>query len=399
MAKDTRPNLLVYRFTQALAWILSVFVFGRIVRRNEIRNRKGPFIVVGNHECALDFVNLIGLCSRPMRFVISYCIFNTLPVRKLAALLGVIPKQQFQTKPSDLRRMKRILDNGDPIVIYPAGLMCEDGLSTPIPTATYKFLKWLDVDVYAARTTGAYMVMPKWAKGMRRGKTYMDVYKILDKEELAAMSESQIRARVDEALLFDAYREEDDGNILSNGNREIAGLENVLYMCPECGSECSTETEHDIIRCRVCGFTERSDRKAVLAKLEGPGNELRYVSDWSRMIREKTRSQILDGTLSELEGNTVIQLLDLKHRKFVDAGKGLLHLSRGEFRFTGTLDGEDVEMKIPIENIPTLPFKPGHHIEIQQGDTIYRCVMEDRQMMMKYVNMVELFYELDHTAV
>ena len=399
MTKDTHPNLIVYRITQALAWILSVFVFGRRVRRNEIRNRRGPFVVIGNHECALDFVNLIGMSPRPMRFVVSYCIFNTLPVRGLARLLGVIPKQQFQTKTSDLRLMKRILSNGESLVIYTAGLMCEDGLSTPIPIATYKFLKWLNVDVYAARTTGAYMVMPKWAKGMRRGKTYMDVYKLIDKEELSTMSESKIRERVDAALLFDAYREEEDENISSAGNRKIAGLENVLYMCPECGTECSTETKSDTIRCRVCGFAERSDRKAVLSKLDGPGRELRYVSDWSRKIREKTRSQLLDGTLSELEGNTTIQLLDLKHRKFADAGEGLLHLSRGEFRFIGKLQGEDVELKIPIGNIPTLPFKPGHHIEIQHGDTIYRCLMEDRQLMMKYVNMVELFYEMDHEEV
>lgn len=399
MTKNTRPNLIVYRFTQVLAWFLSVFVFGRRVRRNEIRNRKGPFVVVGNHECALDFVNLIGLSTRPMRFVVSYGIFNTLPVRGLARLLGVIPKQQFQTKTSDLRLMKRILNDGEPLVIYPAGLMCEDGLSTPIPTATYRFLQWLGVDIYAARTVGAYMVMPKWAKGMRRGRTYMDVYKLIDKKELAAMSESEIRARVDAALLFDAYREQDDGNILSDGNRDIAGLENVLYMCPECGTECSTETEGDTIRCRICGFAERSDRKAVLSKLAGPGRELRYVSDWSHMIREKTRSQILGGTLSELEEQAGIQLLDLKRRKFVDAGEGLLNLSRGEFRFVGTLHGEQTELHIPIRNIPTLPFKPGHHIEIQHGDTIYRCLLKNRQLMMKFVNMVELFYELDHEAV
>ncbi len=398
MAKDTRPNLIVYRITQALAWILSVFVFRRRVLRNELRGQKGPFVVIGNHECALDFVNLIGLSGRPMRFVVSYCIFNTLPVRGLARLLGVIPKQQFQTKTSDLRTMKRVLENGEPLVIYPAGLMCEDGLSTPIPSATYKFLKWLGADVYVARTTGAYLVMPKWAKGMRPGRTCMDVYKLFDKEKLAAMSEKEIRARVEEALLFDAYREEEAGKLRSSGNRRLSGLENVLYVCPHCGSESDMETEGDVIRCRSCGFAERSDDLAVLSKCGGPGDEIRYVSDWSRMIREQTRARILDGTLTELEGKTKIQLLDLERRKFFDAGEGMLHLSRGEFRFTGLLRGEETELRIPIDGIPTLPFKPGHHVEIQQGDTIYRCLLEDRRTMMKYVNMVELFYEQDHGA-
>jgi hypothetical protein len=51
-----------------------------------------------------------------------------------------------------MKKMKAVVEAGQPLAIYPAGLMCEDGLSTPIPKATYKFLKWMNVDVYMART-------------------------------------------------------------------------------------------------------------------------------------------------------------------------------------------------------------------------------------------------------
>ena len=78
--------------------------------------------------------------------------------------MGVIPKQQFQTTVTDMKNMKAVVEAGQPLVIYPAGLMCEDGLSTPVPKATYKFLKWMNVDVYMARTEGSYFVMPKWSK-------------------------------------------------------------------------------------------------------------------------------------------------------------------------------------------------------------------------------------------
>lgn len=391
-----KPNQILYRLAQGVSWLVSTFIFGRRVIRNEIRGIKGPFVVVANHECALDFVNLIGLSSRPMRFVISRSFYNTLPVRGIMSKLGVIPKQQFQTKPSDLRTMKRVVEAGEPLVIYPAGLMCEDGLSTPIPSATYRFIRWLGVDVYAARTTGAYFVMPKWAKKIRPGRTNIDVYKLIDSAELISMSDDELRFRVEDALLFDAYREEENENIVSDSNCEIEGLENVLYMCPTCDSECSTETLRDRIRCRICGFEERSDRRAMLYKCSGPGDELRYVSDWSRYIREKTRTQIQSGKLAQLEGKTKIQLLNVAKKKFVDAGEGILHLSRGGFKFSGHLHGKDTALHIPIVNIPTIPFKPGKHIELQHGDTIYRCLMENSQLMMKYVNMVELFYELDH---
>lgn len=395
---DQKPNLLVYRFTQFIAWFIAFFVFGRKVVRNEIRHAERPFVLIANHECALDFVNIIGLTKKPMKFVLSYCILNTLPVRGLAKKLGVIAKQQFQTKPSDLKSMKKALDDGYPLVIYPAGLMCEDGLTTPIPKATYKFLKWLNADVYVARSTGSYFVMPKWAKGMRAGRTLIDVYKLFDRETLAQTEVPVIREKVREALLFDAYREEEQAKLKSQNNRNIDGLENVLYMCPHCLAECSTETEKDRIRCRICGYEAQSDESGLLHPI-GNRNEttFRYVSDWSTMIREHTRKEILNGKFTELKGKTKIQLLDLKHKRFVDAGSGMLSLVPGSFRYSGELNGSEVDLDLPIRDIPTLPFKPGHHIEIQNGDTIYRCVMEKHQLMMKYVNAVELFYELNNT--
>lgn len=107
-----------------------------------------------------------------------------------------------------MRRIKAVIENGESLVIYPAGLMCEDGISTPIPQATYKFLKWLDADVYVARASGTYFTMPKWTKGFRPGRTYMDIYKLFDRNELKKLSVGEIKERTDGAILFDAYREQ-----------------------------------------------------------------------------------------------------------------------------------------------------------------------------------------------
>jgi len=63
---------------------------------------------------------------------------------------GVIPKQQFQTAMEDLKKMKAVIDNNMPLVIYPAGLMSEDGIATKIPKGTGKLLKWFNCDVYVA---------------------------------------------------------------------------------------------------------------------------------------------------------------------------------------------------------------------------------------------------------
>ena len=109
-----KPNLLVYRITQVVSWVAAKVLFRLKIRRTDIKNKKGAFLVIANHQCALDFVNLIGATSRPMTFVFSKSFFSTLPLQGFLRDLGVIPKQQFQTTVSDMKKMKAVIP-GTPI--------------------------------------------------------------------------------------------------------------------------------------------------------------------------------------------------------------------------------------------------------------------------------------------
>jgi len=393
--KYNRPNLFFYRLAQVLSWLVATFVFGRKILRNEIKGKTGPFVVIANHEAALDFVNLIGLTHRPMTFVISNSFYNSLPIKGILDRIAVIPKQQFQTTVGDMRKIKAVIKEGAPLVIYPAGLMCEDGLSTPIPAATYKFLKWLGADVYMARTRGTYFTMPKWGKGLRPGRTYLDVYQLFSKEELEGMSEEAVRARAEEALLFDAYREQEELRVRYRGGKNVEGLEQVLYLCPHCRSEFTMEVlDGSTLRCRNCGFTQESDEYALLHKRSQVGEELRYVSDWSRLIYEDLRAKVVRGEENGLTVKTRVHMINKEKKKFTEVGEGTLSLCKDGFRLIGTLHGEQTDLSVPISNIPTLPFGPGRYLELQQGETIYRCVLEDGRLVMKYINLVKIFYEL-----
>lgn len=285
----TRPKLLYYRIAQIVSWFVATFVFKRKFIRNEIKGKRGAYVVIANHEAAYDFVNLISASARTMSFVISNSFFNTLPVKGFMQKMGVIPKQQFQTSIKDLKRIKAVIDHGEPVVIYPAGLMCEDGLSTPIPAATYKFLKWLNTDVYIART---------------------------------------------------------------------------------------------------------SDEYAFLHNHRGIGKELRYVSDWSKLIYETLKEKIKQGHESILSAKTKIHMIDYDKCKFVEVGHGILSLSKEHFLIDGQINEQAVNLSIPTANFPTLPFGPGKYLEIQHGSDIYRCVLDDGRLAMKFINMVKIFHEL-----
>jgi hypothetical protein len=390
-----KPNLLCYRIAQIAAWLVATFVFRRKILRNEIKGKKGPFVVIANHQAALDFVNLIGATRRPMSFVISNSFFNTLPIRGFLTRMGVIPKQQFQTAVRDMKRMKAVIDHGEPIVIYPAGLMCEDGLSTPIPAATYKFLKWLDADVYVAKTSGTYFAMPKWSSGFRPGRTHLDIYKLFSREELKNLDLGQVKSRTDEALLFDAYREQEAFRVKYSNGSNIRGLEHVLYQCPHCLAEFSVEAvEKDRLRCSACGYEQGSDAYGFLHKTSSHGEELRYVSDWSLGIYGRLKEKLVSGEVADLSTPMTIRMIDYDRKKFMDVGHGTLSLNARQFTIDGVIREQPVSLAVSIAGVPTLPFKPGKYLEVQDGNDIYRCVPEDGRLVMKFINMVKIFHEL-----
>ncbi|MBQ7386768.1 MAG: 1-acyl-sn-glycerol-3-phosphate acyltransferase [Clostridia bacterium] len=392
--KPVRQSTFFYLIARAASFVVSRFIFKKKTLRNEIRGKRGPFVVIANHQAAYDFVNLIGATSRKMTFVISESFYNSVPVKGVIKRMGVIPKQQFQTGLKDIKAMKAAVDSGRILTLYPAGLMCEDGLSTPIPQTTYKFLQWLKCDVYMARTYGTYFSMPKWTKGLRSGKTYMDIYKLFSKEELETLDECEIKRRADEALLFDAYREQEHFMVKYKNGSNIEGLENVLYMCPHCKSEFSMHVrDRSVLWCDKCGFAHKSDDYGFLHNV-GDGEEIRYVSDISKMTYDELSSRIASGDEGEVTLNVRIQQIVGKGTKFSDVGEGSVTLTKDHFYISGTLNGEAFERSIPILTFASLPFSPGKYFEIQHSEEIFRCIPDDTRQVMKFINKVKIFHEL-----
>lgn len=394
--KYKMPEFLPYALAQAAAWLIAVFVFRRRVLRNEIRNIKGGFVVIANHECALDFVNLIGLTLRRMTFVLSLSFYSTLPFKKIFDRLGVITKQQFQTELRDILRMKAVAAAGAPLVLYPAGLMCEDGVSTPVPRGTWSLFRMLDVDVYMARTTGTYHVMPKWSKKLRPGRTYMDVYRLFSREELHSLSDDEIRRRTDEALAFDAYEDQEKLKIAYRGCDNVEGLEHVVYQCPVCGRKYTIRAAGNTLSCDSCGFTAKADRFGLLHSNE---TDIRYISAWTSAILKKLKCELTDESSISLP--CTVCTIDASRHCFQETGSGTVVLTAREISLKGSNNGGDLDICQSVSSFPTLPFSPGRYFEIQNGQEIYRCCPEEGKYVMEFINTLKLRHRaaLEQSAV
>ncbi|MCF0136180.1 MAG: 1-acyl-sn-glycerol-3-phosphate acyltransferase [Lachnospiraceae bacterium] len=393
---DTRFNPFKYGVFRFLCFMVTNLLYRCRYLRNELRGVKGPYVVIANHQSMLDAFNLVNAAREPLHLVVSQSFYNGLPVHDLLTHVGLIPKQQFQDSPAAIRAMKQVLKKGEPLAIYPAGLMCEDGLSTPIPRATYKFLKWLGEDVYMARTAGAYFVMPKWSKGVHPGTTTMDVYKLFSKEELDTMTVEQVQERAEEALSFDAYREQEQSRYVYSKASDLSGLENVLYRCPDCGEEFTmTLLQKDTLGCSACGYRIRADKYGLLEKTAGK-TELRYVSDWNLQIQEAMTEEIKKHPEFTLTQPVEIRMIDYDKHTYVPVGTGELTFSYETLSLKGVIGEEPAEITMRTKKTPALPFSPGKYLELQDPKQSYRCVLKDGRQTMKFINYLKAVYRLQN---
>lgn len=391
-----KPNLITYYFTKFLSSVICLFSYKRKFIRNEIKNVKCGYLLLCNHESSLDFIPLMGATKRRMTIVTSKSFYESLPINPQMRRLGIIPKQQFQTTLKDMRLMKSAIENNRPLVMYPAGLMPDNGVSTPIPQTTYKFLKWLDTDVYVSRIYGSYFVNPKWGKGFRSGRVFIDIYKLFSKEDLKVLTDEEIKEKLDSAIIFNAYKEQENLKISYKNGENIEGLQNVLYSCPICNKEYSTKIKNtNVIYCENCSFEEQADKFGFLHSNDSI-NEIKYVCDWDKIIYENLRKEVFENPDYSISDETDVYTLDYKKHKYVLSGTGKISINRTSIDLDGVINGEEKHISLNISTIPALASSPGKHIEIQLGNDIYRAKLKDGSHVVKYLHLLKIFFELNN---
>lgn len=390
-----RPQPLVFHSLQLLCRLLCKYYFRMEVLRNELQGSSGRRVLIANHEAAMDFLTTYAVVPPNTHAVTSRAMMHSLPVFSLMRACGIIEKNQFQTSVMDLKRMRAVLDHEGVLMLYPAGLMTESGMSTPIPKATGKSLKWFDADVYVAKVCGTYLTQPKWSAKLRRGRLSLEIYKLASREELAAMSADEAAELVSRHLSFDAYRYNDARRIAYENGDHIEGLENVLYQCPACGREYTVRaTEKNMLCCDACGYTVKSDVYGMLTAQNGQETIFRYPSDWHAHIEAGVRRNIQEQPDYRLETEAVILQINEKRHRFEPVGEGLVALEPDGFQIDGTLHGEPFSRRFPTADFPMLPFKPGKCFEIQQGSEIFRIQPRDGRIVMKWILTLKTAYQL-----
>lgn len=391
-----KPNWFFWEIFYNASKLVSKVKFNLKIERNDLKGTKGPCVIIVNHAAAIDFMPVCAAIKRRTHFVISKSFYQALPIKSWLDMCRVIPKNQFQTSIENMRKMKAAVEeNKMPLVIYPAGLMTANGMNTPMPDSTGKVLKWFNQDVYVAHLRGSYLTNPKWGKGLRKGQIRLNLFKFMDAETLRRTDGAEVQKRVEEILAYDEYAVQQKEMIPYKGGEKISGLENVLFRCPHCNAEFSfNSVAPDTLTCSNCGYSVKANKYGLLEQNGDIPLYFSSPSEWYRNI-EKTFAAELDNDNDFIlsQSAEIYKINDKKH-KYEPAGKCYVTLDKDKLSLIGEIDGKPYDNSFPTSMYPTLPVKPGSWFEIQDGQEVYRIMLDDGKQTIKWIAALEYFHRI-----
>jgi len=323
------------------------------------RTFDGPYIVVSNHASRVDYV-YTGLPFLPHRlnYVAGYNEFFRSHLALVFRLLQVIPKKNFVPDLYCMREIRRILKSGGRVCIFPEGMSSISGANQPVALGSGKFLKSCGVPVFVTRIAGGYLTNTKYCLDERKGRVHVDVDLLFTPEQLEKLSAEEITDILHKAIKHDDYAWNKKARVAFDGHGEMAkNLHDLLYWCPRCGAELTMHGEGDTIVCSACGNGAKLNEYYDLIPLDENCVIPETPRVWFDLERERAAEEVKNPDFCLREKVRLGMLPKYKHLTKEDTsnivGEGELTLDSTGLCYRGTCNGEEVELRQNIQNLPT----------------------------------------------
>ena len=301
--------------------------------------RKEPFVMLANHTFLFDVIH-VPLRWRVVPFIIaSQTLFTKQPAKFFVTQVAhVIPKSKGRSDMQTIKKTFEVVKKGYPILIFPEGDTTFFGETGYIEPSTMKLIKKLGLDIITCNVKGGYYSKPRWATGKRKNRQIeLDYQLAIPKAELAELSLDEINERINKNLYHNAYFYQLEKRIPHPGKQLAEGLEDVLYVCPECESILSMRSKGNHLSCEHC-------------HTEGNVNSLGFIEGfkfdnliaWNQYQRQ-FRAKLLD---SKLQSKALMSILRVEDEKQMILGDVDVLYQNQELSFQGAF-----QAVIPIEEI------------------------------------------------
>lgn len=311
--------------------LLCAVIHGPLERRfnysydvSKIDGISGPLLVIPNHACDWDpLLAAVPFGQRQMYFVMSEHMARLPALGKIIMFMtGPILRRKGSMDIEVVRNCLKHMKAGHSVCIFAEGDQSWDGVTGKVFPATGKLAKKSGATLVTFRLEGAFLSLPRWGRGSRRGMIHGSIAGIYTPEELDKMSSEEVLHAIEKDLSFDIWewqRSLPGGPVKYKGrrnNRDYAkGIEKLFFMCPGCGETGRLRTHDEEILCS-CGFRARFLKTGFIeyetAVKEHPGHDMATLSGWDGWQREELEKRvdglINSGSEEELFSDAPVQL-------------------------------------------------------------------------------------------
>ncbi len=388
-------------FFTFLIWLLSkIILIGKKYKVEKVNmdGLKPPYMVLSNHMHFIDF-ELGAMVTFPHRVnnVISVDGYYRRPW--LMEMIGGIATRKFTMDLHLVKSIKKTLQRGDILCMYPEARYAPCGVNSYIPDAVGMMIKRNKVPVVAILHHGNYLHSPFWDyRHKRKVPLHTVATQILTAEQIETMSVDEINAKVREALTYDEYRYQKDNGILITEPFRAQGLHKVLYQCPHCMTESKMDSKGTEIFCTECGKRWTLLEDGTLSANDGE-TEFSHIPDWFAWEREQVRGQIERNEYSFSDEVEVYSLPRCWKFEKLGAAK-LSHDAENGFILEGEYNGEPYRIQRSPMQTNSLHveydycyLKPFDCVDISTEDDSFYCYPTQKNVITKLAFATEIIFQ------
>ena len=269
------PHLVRPLFT-----VLSRFYFRFEVSGRENDALAPPCFVISAHRNYLDSVFISLALNLPVHFITTHEMFRNPASRLIFSRLLALPKKRYKPDVRNALDIRRRLLEGCVVAIFVEAERSWTGAMNGFKPEVLKLLRmYPGIPILPIRLEGTYAAWPRWARRPRRAKVSV----VIEKPVFAGHGESAAELEARLARLIEPRGVPGP----RTGPAEAAGIEDLLYRCPECLSfDAIRSGSGPGFRCSQClsGFALLPDLSVQLS-----GSDLRAsLASVSARIRVAT---------------------------------------------------------------------------------------------------------------
>ena len=267
-----------HRFFRALAFLpallLTKIKCGATVDRFKGDNKR-QYLILYNHQTDYDQL-LLGLAFRfPIYYLAMEDILSNGWISDLLRFITApIPIKKQTVDLKAIRQCIRVAKEGGSLSIAPEGHRTYSGRTCYINPSIAKLARMINLPIILYRIEGGYGMQPRWSNVVRKGRVHCYVGRVIEPEEIKAMSNEELYQAICDGL----YEDEAKVDTPYVHKQAAEFLDRVAYVCPYCGLS-RFDSHDDIIRCTSCG---REMRYLPTKELQGVGFKFpfRFVANW-----------------------------------------------------------------------------------------------------------------------